>query len=61
MNNERKKELLGIYKEWIHSTLCTWEDEIGAWDDLLEDGALTIEEWEWITANLNYEVNVFEM
>ena len=60
MDQTRKEELMRIYQGWIIDTICQWEDEIGAWDHMI-DVDLTEEEWEWVRGNLNCDVNVFDM
>lgn len=61
MDNKRKEELLEIARNWMEDTLESWWQDITAWDGLIDDAVLTVEEWDWVTDNItikNLEVEI---
>lgn len=48
---ERQAELIALANERLLDIILSWWYEIGSWDDILDEGTLTIEELGWIWEN----------
>lgn len=50
------EKLREVAQDWAEETLSSWFFEYAAWDGLIEDGELSMEEWKWIKENVRLDV-----
>ena len=52
-----EKRLLEVAAQWARDTVDDWICEYLAWDNLIEDGTLTDEEYDWIRENVKFSIS----
>lgn len=52
MNENKKKHLKKVFEGWIEDQISNWIDEPESWDNLIEDGDIDEEDWEFIRRKL---------
>ena len=60
MNDQHKEDLKAVAAEWASTTVYNWVGAWEAWDNLIEDGDLSEDDWEYIRDNFKFNIIVEE-